>query len=144
MNSDDTSLYPQGGSEEALLRRSLRDLLLQAYGLSEERPTRPRTPSAPRREAPHPTFSTGSAPKSSSWTKEESAIPGRRKILVGHSVRMADKLRPSLNSGARIPGESDRDFIERKAKIRAAHRRGLGAPKRSVAGWHDEAWEMGQ
>ena len=128
-------------SEERELRDLLREQVLEMYGLLSEKPEVIREPRAPRREKPHPTFSTGSAPRPTGFASEGSAIPGRKAILVGTSIRRADKHR--AGPGARLPGESDRDFIERKARIRVAQAQGLAPPTTDVAHGTDEYWEMG-
>ena len=135
-------------SNELDLREMLTDVILEMYGLS---PTPPETPGTTGGNSPgagtprahrHPTFSRGTAPKPGRFKREGSAIPLRQKILVGTSMRLADKKRPG--PGARMPGESDRDFIQRRGQIRRSHALGLAPPKSDVAPtFHNEAWEMG-
>ena len=130
-------------SEERDLRVALREILLAQFGLLSEKPEVQRHARVPRKEKAHPTFSVGTdRVRSSGFASEPSAIPSRKRILVGTSIRMADQRR--AGPGARLPGESDRDFLSRKASIRAAHSRGLAPPTTDTApSFHDEAWEMG-
>ena len=131
-------------SEERDLRVALRDILLEMYGLSAQKPEVQRAPRRTKPAKPSPIFSTGTAPKPTGFASEPTAIPGRKAILIGTSVRMADQRR--AGPGARLPGESDRDFLARKASIRVAHSKGLAPPKADkIRGVNstDEYWEMG-
>ena len=129
-------------SEERDLRVALREILLAQFGLLSEKPEVQRHARVPRKEKAHPTFSVGTAPAPTGFPSEPAPLPGRKAILVGTSVRMADQRR--AGPGARLPGESDRDFLARKASIRVAHSKGLAPPTTDTApSFHDEAWEMG-
>ena len=129
-------------SEERDLRVALREILLAQFGLLSEKPEVQRHARVPRKEKPHPLFSVGTAPAPTGFPSEPAPLPGRKAILVGTSVRMADQRR--AGPGARLPGESDRDFLARKASIRVAHSKGLAPPTTDTApSFHDEAWEMG-
>ena len=129
-------------SEERDLRVALREILLAQFGLLSEKPETPRRLAPRRQEKPHPLFSVGTAPAPTGFPSEPAPLPGRKAILVGTSVRMADQRR--AGPGARLPGESDRDFLARKASIRVAHSKGLAPPTTDTApSFHDEAWEMG-
>jgi len=131
-------------SEERDLRVALREILLAQFGLLSEKPEVQRHARVPRKEKAHPTFSVGTAPAPTGFPSEPAPLPGRKAILVGTSVRMADQRR--AGPGARLPGESDRDFLARKASIRVAHSKGLAPPKADkIRGVNstDEYWEMG-
>ena len=131
-------------SEERDLRVALREILLAQFGLLSEKPEVQRHARVPRKEKPHPLFSVGTAPAPTGFPSEPAPLPGRKAILVGTSIRMADQRR--AGPGARLPGESDRDFLARKASIRVAHSKGLAPPEADQirgANSTDEYWEMG-
>ena len=131
-------------SEERDLRVALRDILLEMYGLLSEKPEVRREPRRTKPTKPSPIFSTGTAPKPTGFASEPAPLPGRKAILVGTSIRMADQRR--AGPGARLPGESDRDFVTRRKMIAAAHSRGLAPPETEQirgANSTDEYWEMG-
>jgi hypothetical protein len=138
------------GSSERTLREILTPLVLEMYGLLEERPTqsvtpvrapRVRPPSSPSNAPSRASFGRSLAPSNATgrFQREPQSVHPTRK---GGFVKFGGpKGRSAL--GSRLPGESDADFADRRRRIAKAQRAGYAPPKREQATRSDFYREIG-
>jgi hypothetical protein len=136
---------------ERELRELLQDIVLEMYGLSPtppaERTVSSRTPrKRPESRPSRATFSgteyRGGAARFTRDGPKPTVAPA-----VYYTKSKGLRKGPGLSPTGRLPGESDRDYIERRKRVNKAHAAGYAPPRTDEVyakrNSNDMYWEMG-